>query len=218
MKARCSKKGCRAMTLVDVLVVIAVLAVLVALFLPMLARTKGGPGPRNCPSNLKQIGLAYRMWANDNNGKYPMQVAVTNGGTLELATGINAWINFQAMSNELSTPKILICPTDTKHFVATKFGAGFDNHNVSYFVGLEADQSDPQTVLSGDSNFEISGTPVKSGLLLVSSNTPIAWSAARHKFRGNIVLADGSVQSISSSNLPSYLRQSSLATNRFTIP
>jgi hypothetical protein len=35
----------------------------------------------------------------------------------------------------------------------------------------------PQMILSGDDNFEISGVPVKSGLLELSSNAPISWTA-----------------------------------------
>ena len=73
-------------------------------------------------------------------------------------------------------------------------------------------------MLSGDGNFEIGGVPVKSGLLEISSNTPIAWSAARHKFAGNILVADGSVQQCSNSGLTNLLRQTGLATNRLAIP
>jgi prepilin-type processing-associated H-X9-DG protein len=51
----------------------------------------------------------------------------------------------------------------------------------------------------GDDNFEINGTPVKSGVLEIRTNTPIAWTGERHKFWGNIGFADGSVQSGTSS-------------------
>jgi len=37
-----------------------------------------------CVNNLRQIGIAYRLWEGDNNGKYPMAVSVTNGGAMEL--------------------------------------------------------------------------------------------------------------------------------------
>ena len=104
------------------------------------------------------------------------------------------------------------------HFAAKNFLRGFDNHNISYFIGVDADESDPQTVMTGDSNFEIGGVPVKSGLLEIPSNTPIAWSAARHKFTGNIGLADGSVQTVNNAGLSNLLYQTSLATNRFAIP
>ena len=206
------------MTLIEVVVVIFVLVIVALNILPMLA-DRNHKSPRiSCINNLKQIGLSFRLWEGDNGDKYPMETSVTNGGTMELANGRNAWINFQVMSNQLSTPKILHCPSDTDKFAAANFSAGFDNRNISYFVGLDANENDPQAILSGDDNFEINGVPVKSGLLELSTNAPIAWSAARHKFNGNILLADGSVQMVNNSGLTNLVHQTGLATNRLAIP
>jgi prepilin-type N-terminal cleavage/methylation domain-containing protein/prepilin-type processing-associated H-X9-DG protein len=219
MKPNCSNQRCRAFTLVELLIVIFLLAMLAAIILP---ESHGGSVKAKrifCVNNLRQIGLAYRIWANDNGGKYPMDVSATNGGTMNLVTDEkNAWLNYLVISNELTTPKLLYCPADTNGFVATTFSSGFDNRNVSYFVGLNADTNHTQAFLAGDDNFEIGGVPVKSGLLEISSNMPIAWSAARHKFGGNIGLADGSVQSVDNIGLPQLLDQSGLATNRLAIP
>lgn len=219
MKPSHSNQRCRAFTLVELLVVIFLLAILAAIILPA---NNGGPGKAGrimCVNNLRQIGLAYRIWANDNGGKYPMDVSVTNGGTMNLVTNEkNAWLNYLVISNELTTPKLLHCPADTNSFAATNFSSGFNNQNISYFVGLNADTNHTQAFLAGDDNFEIGGVPVKSGLLEISSNMPIAWSAARHKFGGNIGLADGSVQSVNNIDLPKLLDQTGLATNRLAIP
>ena len=53
------------------------------------------------------------MWESDNNDKYPMSISVTNGGAMEAVLNGNPMRVFQVMSNELSIPKILICPEDT---------------------------------------------------------------------------------------------------------
>jgi len=218
MKPRFSNQRNYALTLVEVLVVVVMLAVLAVFFvLPHLAGSQRSPRIE-CGNNLKQIGLAYRIWAGDNNGKYPMQVSVTNGGTMELANGRNAWINLFVMSNELSTPKLLYCPADNDHVRATNFTTDFNNSKISYFVGLDANTNSPQVFLSGDDNFAIGGVPVKSGLLELSTNAPISWTVARHKFVGNIGLADGSVQMVSNSGLTNLLHQTGLATNRLAIP
>ena len=58
----------RAFTLIELLVVIAILA---GLLLPALAKAKSGAQRIKCVSNLKQTGLALRIWANDNDGKFP---------------------------------------------------------------------------------------------------------------------------------------------------
>jgi len=141
---------------------------------------------------------------------------------MELAVSGDVVATFQIVSNELSTPKILWCPTDAGRTIATNFTTDFNNVKISYFVGLDADTNHPQAFLSGDDNFEIGGVPAKSGLMDLSSNTPVAWTAARHrnsgKNMGNIALSDGSVQSGSTADLQTRLRQTDLATNRLAIP
>jgi prepilin-type processing-associated H-X9-DG protein len=218
MKPRLSKKRNAAMTLFEVGMVIAIVMILVVVFLPRFARSPEHSSRINCVNNLKLIGLAYRIWAGDNNDKYPMQVSTTNGGTMELmADGKNVWRNFLVMSNELSTPKILFCPADAGRIRATNFSNDLKD-KISYFFGVDANPKDPQMLLSGDDNFAISGIPVKSGLLEISSNTPIAWTSARHKFAGNIGFADGSVQQVSNSELTNSLQPTGSATIRLAIP
>ena len=171
-----------------------------------------------CVNNQKEIAASFRAWANDHNDKYPMQVSVTNGGTMELANGGNAWINFFVMSNKLSSPKILICPADTDKIAATNFATDFNNSKISYFVGLDADDANPQMFLSGDDNFALDNVPIKSGLLQLSTNAPISWTAARHTFSGQILFTDGSVEQTTISLLRQKLQQTGIATNRLAIP
>ena len=215
MKPRVSPQKTAAMTLMEVVVILSVLALLVVIILPTLSRAKT-KSRIGCVNNLKQIGLSFRLWEGDNGDKYPMSVSVTNGGTMELAAGANAWFCFLVMSNQLSTPKILHCPADTNSFATTNFSSGFNHRNISYFVNVDAGESDPQTLMSGDDNFEVGGVPVNSGLLILTSNMSIAWSAGRHHFAGNVALADGSVQSMSNAGLTNW--QTGLATNRLAIP
>jgi prepilin-type N-terminal cleavage/methylation domain-containing protein len=97
----------RAMTIVEVIVVLAVLAILAAMFLPQLVRFRPPHSQPFCVNNLKQVGLSFRIWAGDNNDKYPAQVSVTNGGAMELCAQGNPFPIFLVMSNELSTPELL---------------------------------------------------------------------------------------------------------------
>ena len=219
MKPQFKKRTNKAMTFIEVMVVIAALIVLAAMLLPMLAphaRIRSGP---NCASNLKQIGLAARIWANDNNNKYPMFVSVTNGGSMELIASGNVAGCFRVISNELSTTKILICPADADHVVASNF-SNFNNSNISYFVNVEATESYPQMLFSGDDNLTVNGRnhPVKSGILEITTNTEIGWMETRHIKVGNISFADGSVAEVSASGLQSALQNTGVATNRLAIP
>ena len=217
MKPRFTNQPTAALTLVEVTIVIAVLVIAVALILPALAMAKRKTSHISCANDLKQVGIAFRLWEGDNNGKYPMQVSVTNGGAMELIATGNVAAGFQAMSNEVNTPKILLCPEDTRRVLATNWST-LSNSNISYFIGLDAAETKPQMFLSGDENFAIGGVPVKSGVLQLLANTPIAWTKARHKLHGNISFADGSVQQLTTDGLRQALQQTGVATNRLAIP
>jgi prepilin-type processing-associated H-X9-DG protein len=203
------------MTRTEVVVIIAVFAVLAFFFLQTLVISHHRSSRIGCVSNLRQIGLAYKIWADDNGGKYPMQISVTNGGAMELAATGNVVATFQIMSNVLSDPVLLSCPGDSNHFETTNFLADFTARNISYFVGLDAANTQPQTLLSGDDNLVVNGTKARSGILYLHTNDSLAWTGERHGGEGNIGLADGSVQELNSAGLTS---TAGLATNRLAIP
>ena len=172
----------------------------------------------NCVNNVKQIAVSFLMWAEDHNDKYPMEISTANGGTMELAATGDVVSTFQIMSNELNTPKILFCPMDPNHDFAAIRWTNFTAKNVSYFIGLDANTNRSQAFISGDDNFAVGGVPVKSGLLEISTNAPITWTAARHEFTGNIGLADGSVEQVNDQLLVQKMIETGLATNRLAIP
>ena len=133
-----NKKAGKAFTLIELLVVIAIIAILAAMLLPALAAAKKKAQRISCVNNIKQVGLALRLWSGDNGDKYPMTVSTGSGGAKEYlftianglpagtpVNGYNPGKAFQVMSNELSTPKIVFCPSDNLHATyATNFSDG----------------------------------------------------------------------------------------------
>jgi hypothetical protein len=101
-----------------------------------------------CVNNLKQVGLAFRIWAGDNTNKYPTSLVV--------------------MSNELSTTKILVCPSDKARqpFASLGFGQFQDNMTSYQFTVKPDDENYPECII------------------------------ARCPIHHNYLLADGSVQQI----------------------
>jgi len=204
----------RGFTLIMLLVVIAVLALLAAMLLPALASAKRKAQRINCVNNLKQTGLAFRIWEGDNNDKMPMQISSDKGGTLEFDTGADTFRHFQVASNELSTPKILICPSDTR-MVAPNF-IRLRNQNLSYFMGLDADENFPYRFLDGDRNIHGESDP-QNGILMLTPGQSARWTSEIHGNAGNLGLCDGSVQQLASSGLETMLRHSGESTNHWRI-
>jgi prepilin-type processing-associated H-X9-DG protein len=236
MKPRFTYHRSRAFTLVDVVVTLALFLVIGAMMLPLLTVSHCGCGHIYCVSNLKQINLALRIWEGDNNNQYPMLDSTNIHGGKEWIEAGNVAGCFQVVSNELSTPRILICPADRSHTVATNFDNDFNNSHISYFLSPDASETYPQMILDGDDNFELHGVVVKSGLFAAPSSAPIVWGPGRHgdvpvhhfwtrtphNFVGNLGFADGSVAEESSLGLQNALQYAvngtPFMTNRFAIP
>jgi prepilin-type processing-associated H-X9-DG protein len=184
------------------------------MLIPALVRAKGKSKRIQCVNNLKQDGLAFRLWEGDNGDKYPMAVSTNKGGTMEFAKSGNTFRHFQVMSNELNTPKILVCPADTR-VAATNFVC-LKNQNVSYFVGLDAVES-YEMLLTGDRNVTNGLSPVRSVLELRPA-IPAGWTEAMHNGNGNVGMADGSVFQHTTLTLQNALRNTGNTTNRIALP
>jgi hypothetical protein len=152
---------------------------------------------------LKQIGLAFRMWSNDHGETFPMNSSVSspNGGTLEFALTGEVWRHFLIISNEINNPRVLACRQDDKRTRTTNWQEFTNNSHLSYFVGLDADETRPQTILSGDRN--LTNTTIKpiKGVLGVNATDRVEWTTDIHNLNGNIGLGDGSAQQVTPANL-----------------
>jgi competence protein ComGC len=201
----------RAFTLLEVVVVIGTVAIFFLLILPAMMPPATQVAKINCVMHLKQVGVAFHVWAGDHQGRFPMASDTNDPGQNELCRF------FQVLSIDLKSPRILVCPADRKRTAAADFGADFNNSHISYFIGLDAELDRPGTFLCGDRNLT-NGVPAQNGRMELTSNQPVGWTLEIHRRRGNIVLTDGSVQQLGVASLRRALGRSGVVTNRLVVP
>lgn len=133
---------------------VGVTAIGAAMILPALAKAKAKAQSISCVNNMKQVGLALRVWATDQSGNFPFNVSTNSSGSLEWCDrgedgyDRNTYRHFQVLAKELNTPKILVCPGDTDKHAAANF-AELQPENVSYRLrtGTNVTETNPQEIV-----------------------------------------------------------------------
>lgn len=206
-----------AFTLIEMLVVVALLMVLAAMLLPAPLRATAKAPRISCLNNLKEIGTAYRLWAGDNADLMPAEQTVKKGGWADFLTNANqgalCWTNYAILQNDLGqSPKLLICPCDERKAAADFTNDFKDNTHVSYFVGVTANDNYPQSIQGGDRNlgplkpdpdYGFSPKSGKGNDVILPIFRAVSWSLKIHSGGypaggGNFLLGDGSGQQCSS--------------------
>jgi prepilin-type processing-associated H-X9-DG protein len=209
-----------AFTRLELLAVLATLALFAGVALPVLANTKARSQRLTCFANLRQIGHALQVWGNEHANRTPWRTDVSEGGTFHSSTPLrnNAWFQFAWMSNELGTPKILVCPADqnvgnsrviasnwsTSDFRGGYATIGFRDRASSYTIGLDAFFDQPRSILSGDRNVQTDGinsscsSQVGNAFFFASTLGFLsAWTNSIHSEAGNVLFYDGQVEQLS---------------------
>ena len=191
-------KPCKygAFTLIELLAVTAIIGVLAALLLTAIAKAPHRARLLACSSNLRQMGLAFHVFAHEHGGRFPQTVPLAEGGALEWNRSSPGYASvyvinpqvFRAMSNELGSVRILVCPSASQRRAVDFSRLGYTN--ISYATGVSASLETPASGLGLDNNL----VPTSSRATQVVPELPgFTWGAERHESRGNILSADGSV-------------------------
>ena len=130
----------RAFTLVELLTVIAIIAVLAALLFPVFASARGKAREITCVSNLRQIGMAIKMYTQDYDELYPWAVDPTDKMTPEIwdpFPAFKAQIPFmpyvhEALQTYVKSQELFHCPADTGYTVEDFTGVPLNATPSSY--------------------------------------------------------------------------------------
>lgn len=117
-----------AFSLAELLVLVAVCAILALVFMPSLAKTRPRAHRIVCVNNLKHVALASRIYAVDHGDRFPY---AAQSNQVNLAT-LTAAAYYTWITNELTTPKILVCPTDGTRREAAAW-TNLHSKNLSYY-------------------------------------------------------------------------------------
>jgi prepilin-type processing-associated H-X9-DG protein len=203
-------------TIVELLVIIAIISLLVGMLLPSLAKAKARSQRIACVSNLHQVGLGFRVWSDDHDGFFPWWLPEEEEGTRAQK---EAWRHYAIAADDLLTPRILRCPADTTSLTASDFSdhapngfARLGNKALSYFLAAEANETLPAHHLAGDRNLEGQEGRTCGVADLIDCVTMLfpnnsGWDYTIHGFAGNIALVDGSVQELNGLALNAFLEQ-----------
>ena len=163
---RQNKSNCAAFTLIELLVVIAIIAILAALLLPALSAAKQKGLATQCLSNLSQIGLGMRMYADDNNGFYP-----ESGPVIEWSQTVspnNSWMQ-QIISYTVNT-NVYHCPANQQFPVEEQSPFNYFNGARAAYVANNGPAPVNSKLIKFPSAYVLSGDSVWSTEDVVNSD------------------------------------------------
>jgi prepilin-type processing-associated H-X9-DG protein len=190
----------RAFTLIELLVIIVILVMLAALLLPALSRAKESARSTQCLSQMRQLGLAVRLYAEDNEDEFPRsQHSAFSHGQLTWGRAVAPQLGFTTMTWTNLLPGVYHCAGD-RRTASWSYGL-----NVYFELGPDDDyEGKPQTWR------RVVSVPNPSGTLLLAENAssadhimPNFWTASsdavdvasrRHKQRSDYTFVDGHVE------------------------
>jgi prepilin-type processing-associated H-X9-DG protein len=215
----------RGITRLEVVVLLALAAVLALVFLPLTTSTRRSLDPAlvhrvHCQSNLGHVGRMIDVFAKDHGGRFPSHVPASQGGSMESALSGGVHASFLPLADETPSWKVLWCPADIARAPVGQSVQLWES-NISYFISVDASPSSPGAIVSGDRNLEVGSMAARSGLVTLTTDISVGWTREIHTLKGrpcgNLLFADSHVETVQGA-LTEAIRLQGLSSNRIVIP
>ena len=172
-----------------------------------------------CVRNLKELYLGFRMCGEASDRDPPVSRTLYVAGIRHQLDHVMSNLvvySLQSAEDCLPPPKFLICPSDSR--AASQDFTNLSNENISYFLGVDMDDTFPESIVAGDRNIHLNPTP-KGNVWTLGTNKDVSWSKSMHGSKGNIVRTDGTVTNTDTPQLKALLVNSDrVGSNRVAIP
>ena len=145
----------RAFTLIELLVVIAIIAILAAMLLPALSAAKKKAWTTSCLSNLRQVGLSMRMFADDNAELYPESGHTIYWGRIDPVTQKPSWL--EQIVSYVGNTNVYHCPGNAQLALNMQNPFNYFNGCRAVFVVTGTDASVKSTTIQYPSAYVLSG-------------------------------------------------------------